>query len=204
LSDALVSCKRPTIYATNSNPVNQSAAAFFDMPALFGLDGDKLDCGFSSNEEALAFLTNNPFSEPKPLHIPLSTQQSPSKVNQQIDIHIPLVHNDKRFTVVGYNRNKLVTLPYNIVAQSRIQNLEEKLFKCTQKDCGYTTAAKSRLNQHMKIHTGEKPFKCTHAGCNYATAYTSDLTKHIRTHTGESFINAIMLVAIKPLLKKDS
>ncbi|XP_015260488.1 PREDICTED: zinc finger and SCAN domain-containing protein 31-like [Cyprinodon variegatus] len=62
------------------------------------------------------------------------------------------------------------------------RNVQKKLsFSC--KDCGKYFSAKSILNQHMLIHTGQKPFTCDLCGRSFSRKGL--LNQHIRIHTGQ-------------------
>ncbi|XP_018023190.1 longitudinals lacking protein, isoforms H/M/V isoform X11 [Hyalella azteca] len=50
------------------------------------------------------------------------------------------------------------------------------LYRCFM--CSYSTACKSNMRQHLKVHTSEKPFKC--CLCPYSTKYKGDLLRHTR------------------------
>ena len=57
----------------------------------------------------------------------------------------------------------------------------ERPFKCTE--CDYTAIFKHNLTNHKRRHTGEKPYKCSY--CPFAASATGTLSRHLRTHTGE-------------------
>jgi len=51
----------------------------------------------------------------------------------------------------------------------------------TCKICGKSFVERHKLNDHMRVHTGEK-FKCEHCGREYAAKYK--LNQHIRQSHG--------------------
>ena len=53
--------------------------------------------------------------------------------------------------------------------------------KCNQ--CKYSTFKASRLNRHLKTHSGEKLSKCNQ--CDYVCFQASNLKTHLKTHSGE-------------------
>ncbi|XP_077346255.1 uncharacterized protein LOC143989851 [Lithobates pipiens] len=57
----------------------------------------------------------------------------------------------------------------------------EKRLSCTE--CGKCFRSKSKLNVHIRSHTGEKPYSCTE--CGKCFSQKSDLSTHQRSHTGE-------------------
>ncbi|XP_073468026.1 uncharacterized protein [Aquarana catesbeiana] len=57
----------------------------------------------------------------------------------------------------------------------------EKSFSCTE--CGKCFHSKSKLNRHIRSHTGEKPYSCPE--CGKCFSEKSSLYTHQRSHTGE-------------------
>jgi KRAB domain-containing zinc finger protein len=57
----------------------------------------------------------------------------------------------------------------------------EKPYSCTL--CGKLFAQSNYLKEHMRVHTGEKPYSCTLCGKSFAQS--THLYQHMRVHTGE-------------------
>lgn len=58
---------------------------------------------------------------------------------------------------------------------------ETKIYECQK--CKAVFKTQSKLDQHLRVHTGDKSFKCDK--CDKAFSRKTNLQLHIRTHTGE-------------------
>ncbi|XP_053976200.1 zinc finger protein 320-like [Hylaeus anthracinus] len=59
---------------------------------------------------------------------------------------------------------------------------EEKRYKCTFPECNAAFSKPSRLDRHIRLHTGERNHKCNHIGCDKAYTNSSHLKRHMETH----------------------
>lgn len=64
-----------------------------------------------------------------------------------------------------------------------IANEAKKRYKCVFPGCSLAFLRPSRLERHVRVHTGERNFKCPHPECNKAYTNNCHLKRHITSHS---------------------
>lgn len=60
--------------------------------------------------------------------------------------------------------------------------MDKKKYKCTYAECDAVFLRPSRLQRHIRSHTGERPYKCDHPECTKSYTNSSHLKRHLETH----------------------
>ncbi|KAG0225600.1 hypothetical protein BGW41_004611, partial [Actinomortierella wolfii] len=60
-----------------------------------------------------------------------------------------------------------------------------KPYICQHPGCTMAYAKPCKLEEHIRIHTGERPFKCTIPGCASAFRRSTNLAVHLRSHSNQ-------------------
>ena len=62
----------------------------------------------------------------------------------------------------------------------------ERQFPCEEEGCGYFASSPSKLERHIRTHTGERPYSCEVEGCCFTATRRGNLDRHIATqHVNE-------------------
>ncbi|SMN21288.1 similar to Saccharomyces cerevisiae YDR043C NRG1 Transcriptional repressor that recruits the Cyc8p-Tup1p complex to promoters [Maudiozyma saulgeensis] len=136
---------------------------------------DKLD-KFTFSNKNLFIVTERLNSQIIPPSPPLSADNSPRSINQEIIIPMMLKVQQDQLTTNTYtppSPTLLHTLPTTTKRRSRRHVCKT----CTM---AFTTAG--HLSRHNRIHTGEKNHTCPHDGCGQKFSRHDNCIQHYRTH----------------------
>lgn len=75
------------------------------------------------------------------------------------------------------------TKSHNIGNISTDIKQSERKYICNYVGCNLAYFKQSRLDRHIRLHTGERPYKCNYPECTKAYTNSSHLKRHIETHT---------------------
>ncbi|XP_032668317.1 zinc finger protein 28-like [Odontomachus brunneus] len=59
---------------------------------------------------------------------------------------------------------------------------KRKKYKCNHPDCDAIFSEPSRLERHIRQHTGERPYICNASGCTKSYVSSCHLKRHLKTH----------------------
>ena len=82
------------------------------------------------------------------------------------------------------NCETMFTTSGELMQHMRYKHAHEKPLR--NPDCDYTSVERSKLKNHLRIHTGEKPYKCNI--CNARFTQNNGLKAHRRIHTGDKLV----------------
>ncbi|XP_026670810.1 zinc finger protein 888-like [Ceratina calcarata] len=72
----------------------------------------------------------------------------------------------------------------NIIKEcTNIADEANKRYKCTFPECSLSFLRPSRLERHIRVHTGERHFKCSYPECNKAYTNNCHLKRHMKFHS---------------------
>jgi hypothetical protein len=110
-------------------------------------------------------------------------------------------------TVAASAAEETVTMNATILLPqlSAVDSSSTRPFVCLEEGCVYATTRDSKLQRHMRRHTGEKPCICEVEGCGYTARRGKHLRKHIKTeHSGpEDSMPQQIMVPEKPFKCKE-
>ncbi|XP_043801032.1 zinc finger protein 888-like [Apis laboriosa] len=71
--------------------------------------------------------------------------------------------------------------------ENEVKNIKtterEKPYKCSFVGCNLAFYRPSRLQRHIRFHTGEKNYKCNYPGCDKAYTNNCHLKRHMKNHS---------------------
>ncbi|KAI4476380.1 hypothetical protein M0804_013651 [Polistes exclamans] len=90
---------------------------------------------------------------------------------------------DKEKSTENLSDKKLsATISHNIGNISIDNKQSERKYICNYAGCNLAYFKQSRLDRHIRLHTGERPYKCNYPECTKAYTNSSHLKRHIETH----------------------
>merc|ERR1739838_1135292 len=112
----------------------------------------------------------------------VNKEGSEVKPEEQIDQYQYSEYGGEAFSQNGYFKTSYLSKPTeDTQMDKKLHSGPDKPYQCNRCDRAFIT--NSKLQEHIRIHTGDKPYQCSH--CNKGFSYVTDLRTHMLSHTLE-------------------